>query len=112
MNELDSHLQKTSEIFKIGSVEKKLQPLKVGNKPQKSIRFYQNLKEILDFLFKLMKSDEFKYQNRTQFFKIVQLCVFFSYISFDSSHFIFDTRVLYDISNAPKSGFFKFLDGS
>ena len=32
MNELDSHLEKTSEIFKIGSVEKKLQPLKVGNK--------------------------------------------------------------------------------
>ena len=31
MNELDSHLEKTSEIFKIGSVEKKLQLLKVGN---------------------------------------------------------------------------------
>ena len=34
MNELDSHLEKTSEIFEIGSVEKKLQPLKVGNKTQ------------------------------------------------------------------------------
>ena len=31
MNELDSHLEKTSEIFEIGSVEKKLQLLKVGN---------------------------------------------------------------------------------
>ena len=31
MNELDSHLEKTSEIFEIGSVEKKLQPFKVGN---------------------------------------------------------------------------------
>ena len=30
---------------------KKLQALKVGNKSTKSIRFYQNLKEILDFLF-------------------------------------------------------------
>ena len=34
MNELDSHLEKTSEIFKIGSVEKKLQPFKVDNKTQ------------------------------------------------------------------------------
>ena len=34
MNELDSHLEKTSEIFEIGSVEKKLQPLKVGNKSE------------------------------------------------------------------------------
>ena len=34
MNELDSHLEKTSEHFKIGSVEKKLQPFKVGNKTQ------------------------------------------------------------------------------
>ena len=32
MNELDSHLEKTSEIFEIGSVEKKLQLFKVGNK--------------------------------------------------------------------------------
>ena len=39
MNELDSHLQKTSEIFKIGSVDKKLQPLKVGNKSQSSQNF-------------------------------------------------------------------------
>ena len=31
MNELDSHLEKTSEIFEIGSVEKKLQTFKVGN---------------------------------------------------------------------------------
>ena len=31
MNELDSHLEKTSEIFEIGSVEKKLQLLKGGN---------------------------------------------------------------------------------
>ena len=34
MNELDSYLEKTSEIFEIGSVEKKLQPFKVGNKTQ------------------------------------------------------------------------------
>ena len=39
MNELDSHLEKTPEIFKIGSVEKKLQLIKVGNKSNKSIRF-------------------------------------------------------------------------
>ena len=39
MNELDSHLEKTSEIFEIGSVEKKLQLIKVGNKSNKSIRF-------------------------------------------------------------------------
>ena len=31
MNELDSHLEKTSEIFEIGSVEKKLQRLKVDD---------------------------------------------------------------------------------
>ena len=31
MNELDSHLEKTSENFEIGSVEKKLQLLKVGD---------------------------------------------------------------------------------
>ena len=31
MDELDSHLEKTSEIFEIGSVEKKLRLLKVGN---------------------------------------------------------------------------------
>ena len=77
MNELDSHLEKASEIFEIGWVEKKLQPLKVGNKSEKIIRFYQNLKEILDFLFKLMASDEFKYQNMTQFPEIFELCVFF-----------------------------------
>ena len=34
MNELDSHLEKTSEIFKIGSVEKKLQPLKKSVVPK------------------------------------------------------------------------------
>ena len=65
MNELDSHLEKTSEIFKIGSVEKKLQLIKVGNKSEKSIRFYQHLKAILDILFKLMTSDEFMYQDLT-----------------------------------------------
>ena len=31
MNELDYHLEKTSEIFEIGSVEIKLQLLKGGN---------------------------------------------------------------------------------
>ena len=31
MNDLDSHLEKTSEIFEIDSVEKKLQLLKGGN---------------------------------------------------------------------------------
>ena len=36
MNELDSHLEKTFEIFKIGSVEKKLQLLKVDTIFEKS----------------------------------------------------------------------------
>ena len=39
MNELDSHLEKTSEIFEIDSVEKKLQPFKVGNKTQNSLNY-------------------------------------------------------------------------
>ena len=39
-------------MFKIGSVEKKLQPFKVDNKIEKFIGFYQNLKEFLTFLFK------------------------------------------------------------
>ena len=77
MNELDSHLEKTSEIFEIGSVEKKLQLLKVDNKSEKSIRIYQNVKEILNFVFKRMTSDEFKYQNVTQFLKIRHLCAIF-----------------------------------
>ena len=34
MNELDSHLEKTSENFEIGSIEKKLQSFKVANKTQ------------------------------------------------------------------------------
>ena len=53
MNELDSHLEKTSEILKIGSVEKKLQPLKVDNKSQnflnvKPIRFVFDLLPTLE----------------------------------------------------------------
>ena len=35
MNELDSHLEATSDFFRIGSVEKKLQLFKVGNKSLK-----------------------------------------------------------------------------
>ena len=90
MNELDSHLEKTSEIFKIGWIEKKLQPLKVGNKSGKIIRFYQNLKEIDDFLFKLMTSEEFKYQNVTQFL------VFFTFVYF-FHRFVLILDTLYSI---------------
>ena len=102
MSDLDPHLEKTSEKFKIGWVEKKLQPLKVGNKSEKITRFYQNMKGILDFLFKLMTSEEFKYQNVTQFCIFFDFCVIFSYIRFDSRDFIFDAHDVYDISCASK----------
>ena len=80
MNELDSHLEKTSEIFKIGSVEKKLQPFKVGNKPKKSMKFYQNFKEILDFLFEPNLPQESEEIQIGDFEKIQTFCaVFFTY---------------------------------
>ena len=102
MNELDSHLEKTSEIFEIGSIEKKLQLLKVGN--------------ILEISENFLASDRVRYltngsgpkrvhPRNLRKIKILRLCVFFAYSSFHSRHFIFDTRVLYDISTTPKSGF-------
>ena len=100
MNEFDSQLlQKTSEIFEIGSVEKKLRLLKVGN--------------ILEIFENFPTPDRVRYLSdgshskcvhprnlRTMsFFNFVR---FFSYGSFDSRHFIFDTHTLYDICHAPK----------
>ena len=74
MNELDSHLEKAPEIFEIGSVEKKLRLLKVGNILEKFDNFLAS-----DRVIHLVNGSGSKcvHPRNRRTMKIFQLCAFF-----------------------------------